>query len=273
MDFGLKGRHVAITGGASGVGLATAHLLGRGGARITVIDIRDGSVEAAVAELKAAGVDAVGFAADVCDADRMNAVAALSEDAQGPAKGLVACAGIAATARAEDLSAEEISRIVGVNTIGVFLSCQAYGRRMLASGGGAIVAISSVSGFGGQPGRTAYVASKHAVNGIVRSLAIEWGNRGIRVNAVAPNFIDTPMVRSSIPPKFLQSILGRTPLGRGAQPVDIAGPIGFLLSDVAGYMNGATLPVDGCLMAGFMTQQGGLDFASNSFIEKGIYSE
>ena len=152
--------------------------------------------------------------------------------------------------------------VLAVNLTGVFYTCRAVGRALLAGGGGAIVTIASISAKGGQAGRANYAASKWGLAGLTKTLAIEWGHRGVRVNAVAPNGVDTPMIRDGIPEDFLSGVmLDRTPLGRLAQPEEIAAAVAFLLSDEAAYVNGAVLELDGGLTAGFLTHRHGADLA------------
>jgi 3-oxoacyl-[acyl-carrier protein] reductase len=152
--------------------------------------------------------------------------------------------------------------VLGVNLTGVFFTCRAVGRVLLEQGRGAIVTIASITAKGGQPGRANYAASKWGLVGLTKTLAVEWGHRGVRVNAVAPNGVDTPMIRDGIPEDFLADVmLDRTPLGRLAKPEEIAAAVAFLLSDEAAYVNGAVLEVDGGLTAGFMTHRHGADLA------------
>ena len=164
--------------------------------------------------------------------------------------------------------------VVDTNLKGMFLSCQAVGKRLLAGRGGAIVNIGSVNSLGGFAGRANYCSAKFGVDGLTTVLAIEWGRRGIRVNAVAPNGVDTPLVRKGIPPGFLANVLEtRTPLGRMGRPEEIAAVVMFLLSDAASYVTGAMVPVDGGLTAGFYTNAQGADMASASLLAAGIYTE
>jgi NAD(P)-dependent dehydrogenase (short-subunit alcohol dehydrogenase family) len=156
----------------------------------------------------------------------------------------------------------------------MFLSCQAVGRRLLAAGGGAIVNVASVNSLGGFAGRANYCSSKYGVAGLTSVLAIEWGRRNIRVNAVAPNGVDTPLVRRGIPPGFVSDVLeNRTPLGRMARPEEISAVVLFLLSDAASYVTGAVVPVDGGLTAGFYTNRQGADLASAALLAGGVYTE
>ncbi len=166
---------------------------------------------------------------DVRDAEATEASIAALEAEFGPLTGLVTAAGLSRPAPAESMDEATWDLVVDTNLKGMFLSCQAAGRRMLAQGGGAIVNIGSVNSLGGFAGRSNYCSAKFGVSGLTEVLAIEWGRRGIRVNAVAPNGVDTPLVRKGIPPRFVEEVLNnRTPLGRMAQPGEIAAMVLFL---------------------------------------------
>jgi NAD(P)-dependent dehydrogenase (short-subunit alcohol dehydrogenase family) len=139
---------------------------------------------------------------------------------------------------------------------------------------GSIVLIGSVNSLGGQPGRMHYTASKHAVLGMVKNLAIEWGRRGVRVNGIAPGPVDTPLIRRNVPPTFFASVFeDRIPLGRLARGEEIASASLMLLSDAASFVNGAMLVVDGGMTAGPFTRRQGADFGSRRLLEAGLYEE
>lgn len=274
MDFGLAGRTVCVTGGASGIGLATVIALANDGARVAILDRSGEAVDVLCARLRSQGAEVSGDALDVRDATALRAAADRIEAILGPIEGLVAAAGVSGAARAEDLTDEEFTRVLDINVKGLFLSCQEVGRRMIARKRGAIVTIGSVNGAGGHPGRAHYVASKFAVRGITQNLALEWGRFGVRVNCVAPNLVDTPMVRTGLPGKFLTEVVyDRTPMGRMAQPSEIAGVALMLLSDAASFINGVFLPVDGGLTAGAFTHDQGADLSSTALLASGVYSE
>jgi len=273
LKFGLRGRLVAVTGGGSGIGRATCELLAADGATVVVLDRNRAGVDAAVSALHEAGAAAHGFAADVAAEDEVEHVVQEIEGTLGAVHGLVVSAGVSTAAPAETLALDEWVRVFNTNAAGAFICCQRFGSRMLARRAGSIVVVGSVDGLGGQPGRTAYASSKFAVHGLVHSLALEWGARGVRINAVAPSFVDTPMLRANIPPTFLEVVVDRTPMARLAEADDIAAAIMMLLSEASRFVNGVILPVDGGLLAGPFTRRSGSDLSSARLLEGGVYRE
>jgi NAD(P)-dependent dehydrogenase (short-subunit alcohol dehydrogenase family) len=196
------------------------------------------------------------------------------EETLGSIDGMVACAGISPPSAATEMSDEVWSRCLDVNLTGMFRSVRPVGQRMVARKRGAIVTISSVDGMGGHAGRAHYTASKHGVIGLTRALAIEWGRYGVRVNAIAPGVVDTPLLRANIPPDHLQyAMIDRVPMGRLARAEEQAGPTLFLLSDAASYVNGSVLTVDGGTSAGYFTRWNGADLGSRALLEAGAYGE
>jgi len=271
-SFDFSGHVVMVTGGASGIGLATAEALAAAGALVGVADLQPHAARDAVEAISRSGGQAMALPLDVRDAAATEAAVAELEARFGPVGGLVTAAGLSRPAPAESMDEASWDLVVDTNLKGMFLSCQAVGRRMLAHGRGAIVNISSVNALGGFAGRSNYCSAKFGVTGLTDVLAIEWGRRGIRVNAVAPNGVDTPLVRNGIPPSFVTEVLeNRTPLGRMAKPAEVASVVLFLLSDAASYVTGATLPVDGGLCAGFYTNRQGADLASAALLKAGVY--
>lgn len=257
----FDGRAYLITGAARGIGLAVARRLLAEGARIAAADLDTSGLAA----LGAGNSNVITASFDTRDAAATEAFVAEAVRAFGRLDGAVPSAGIARAAPAEAMSDALWGDVIGINLTGVFVTCRAVGRVLLERGAGAIVTLASITAKGGQPGRANYAAAKWGIAGLTKSLAVEWGHRGVRVNGVAPNGVDTPMVRDGIPPEFLAGVmLDRTPLGRLAQPEEIAAAIAFLLSDDAAYINGAVLEVDGGLTAGFLTHRHGADFASKA---------
>lgn len=274
VSFDFTGQVFLVTGGASGIGLATANALASAGACVGIADLQDESAAAAAKSIEAQGGKAIALPLDVRDGPGSADAIARLEDRFGPLFGLVTAAGLSRPAPAELMDEASWDLVVDTNLKGMFLSCQAAGRRMLAHGRGAIVNIGSVNALGGFAGRSNYCSAKFGVTGLTDVLAIEWGRRGIRVNAVAPNGVDTPLVRDGIPPKFLHDVLeNRTPLGRLGAPEEIASVVLFLLSDAAAYVNGATVRIDGGLCSGFYTNRQGEDLASASLLRNQVYAE
>ncbi|MEO8296237.1 MAG: SDR family NAD(P)-dependent oxidoreductase [Burkholderiales bacterium] len=273
MDFELADRVIVVTGGASGIGLAVARGAAQQKARIAIVDTSAEQAEAAVAELKGLGVQALSAVFDVRDVAAWAAAVERFEQGLGPVHGLVACAGISRPAPAEAMSEETWDAVLGVNLTGMFRSIQAVGRGMLARGQGSVVTIASTDGLGGHAARANYSAAKHGVVGLTRALAIEWGRRGVRVNSVAPGPVDTPLLHRNVPPDHVaNAMLDRVPLGRFSRASEQASACLFLLSEAASYVNGATLAVDGGLTSGFFTRWNGADYGSNAMLAAGLYA-
>jgi NAD(P)-dependent dehydrogenase (short-subunit alcohol dehydrogenase family) len=261
INFGLSSEIVCVTGGASGIGRACAHRLVEDGAKVAILDMAPDPVARVVDELRAKGGIAEGFTGDVRDAAIIASAVAHFEQSLGPVSALIGCAGTSRVGSAVEISERDFDLVMGVNVKGLFLCCQAFGRRMIAEGrGGSMVLTGSVDGLGGHAGRTHYVASKFAVAGLTKNLALEWGRHGIRVNCVAPTFVETPAVRQYTPADYLEEMVhSRTPMGRLASPEDVASASLMLLSQAAAFVSGVVLPVDGGLTTGFITRDRGAD--------------
>lgn len=244
---GVPGSALLVTGGGTGIGRAVALAACRSGAHVTVSGRRREVLEDTARAARAEGLELDIEVADVTSsasvADLIESVVARHDRLDG----VVNAAGIARSGPSEDVDDEEFLHVLDVNLVGAFRVSRAAGRVMLARGGGSIVHIGSLTSVGGFAGRAAYSVSKHGVIGLTRTLAAEWGASGVRVNAVAPGFVRTPMTDRAIERGVLDldAIERRTPLGRRAEPEDMVGPILFLLSDAAGYVNGACLVADG----------------------------
>jgi NAD(P)-dependent dehydrogenase (short-subunit alcohol dehydrogenase family) len=235
-----------VTGAAQGLGLATALRLGAAGFALCVVDRNP--PEAALRELAAAGVKAFACVGDVADPAFADTLAARVAGESGAASVLVNNAGISMIQRAEDTSLAQWSRVLEVNLTGPFLLCQALGRQMLAQGRGSIVNVASIAGIAGVSHRAAYNASKHGLVGLTRTLAAEWGGRGVRVNAVCPGWIKTEMDEADQGSGAYsdRDITDRVPMGRFARPEDVAEAIAFLAdAKASAFVNGVALPVDG----------------------------
>ena len=232
-----------VTGAAQGVGLATAQLLARGGYHVVLTDRQP--LDPVVDRLREEGLSAEGISGDIASADFIAELAACVATSDGAAEVLVNNAGISCIAPAETTSLEQWQTVMSVNLQAPFLLSQAFGRQMLARRSGAIVNVASVAGLGGVIHRAAYNASKHGLIGLTRTLAAEWGGRGVRVNAVCPGWIKTEMDAKDMGSGAYTDadIETRVPMGRFASPADVAEAIEFLAT--ASFVNGVCLPVDG----------------------------
>lgn len=258
---GLEEKIFFITGAARGIGFATAKLLGEYGAKVVLTDYSE-AVEQAAQSLRNNGVDAIGFQLDVRNVEEVEKVMEKVETEYGPVFGVVPAAGITQSGPAITMSQEAWQNVIDINLTGTFSVCRAAARKMLERKAGRIVMIGSVGSFGGQSGRVNYVATKWAIAGLTKSLAIEWGSNGLRVNAVCPNAVNTDMYKKGVPEEFSKNVIeDRVPYGRVAEVDEVAKAIVFLLSDAAAYINGVLLPVDGGLTAGFFTHRQGRDLA------------
>ncbi|MCV7031772.1 SDR family NAD(P)-dependent oxidoreductase [Mycobacterium sherrisii] len=224
-----------VAGGGSGIGLAVARRLRDDGLDVATIDLKPGD-------------DDLSFTADVTDRAQVDAALSGIRARLGPVAILVNAAGLDGFKRFSNLTFEDWQRVINVNLHGVFHTIQAVLPDMVEAGWGRIVNISSSSTHSGAPYMSHYVAAKSAVNGLTKSLALEYGPSGITVNAVPPGFIDTPMLRAAEKNGFLGDIeetIARTPVRRIGKPEDIAAACAFLVSEEAGYITGQLLGVNG----------------------------
>jgi NAD(P)-dependent dehydrogenase (short-subunit alcohol dehydrogenase family) len=231
-------KSAVVTGGAKGIGLGVVRELTREGWHCAILD-SDPAGQAVADELGGAFVQA-----DVTLPEELRAAFADLAARFGPIHGLVNSAGINRTGPSDQVLPEDWQRVLDVDLSGTFYACQAAFPHMAP--GSAIVNLASVFAMRALPGRVAYAAAKHGVVGITRVLAVEWAGRPIRVNAVAPSWTDTPLIRDQLAAGTLDlEVLDRVPMGRLAQVEDVVGAIVFLLGDKASFITGQTLYVDG----------------------------
>ncbi len=240
----LIGKVSLITGAAQGIGLATAKKFAQEGAVVVVCDIHAEAVNAAVAQCQAFGAQVEGHTMDVTQRDLVDAVVATVLARHGRIDVLVNNAGITQDARLQNMTQAQFDRVIDVNLRGVFHCAQAVANTMVAQGSGVILNASSVVGIYGNFGQTNYAASKFGVIGFTKTWSRELGPKGVRVNAVAPGFIATPIL-STVPEKVIAEMAQRVPLRRLGQPEEIANVYAFLASDEASYINGEVIEVSG----------------------------
>ena len=249
--YALDGKVALVTGGGDGIGRATAILLAAAGVRVAVLD-RDASRAARVVDrIEESGASALALAADVSDERQLEAAFAEADARFGSPDILVNNAGLAIRASATDMPLDDWNRVLGVNLTGMFLAARIAARRMAAAGGGAIVNTASIMGLsGGLYPNAAYQTTKGGIVNMTRALALEWVGDGIRVNAVAPGFVRTAFIEPlTSRPETMATIAQATPMGRLAEPEEIADAIVFLASSAARMITGVTLPVDGGFLA------------------------
>jgi NAD(P)-dependent dehydrogenase (short-subunit alcohol dehydrogenase family) len=252
-DRDFEGRAVLVTGGASGIGRASALQFASSGASVLVADI-DAAAARATAEAIAAetGGAVRSTAVDVADPAQVDAMVAATVDAFGSLDAAVNCAGTPGAYR--PLAEQELSdwdRTLAVNLTGTFLCLQSELARMAEAGKGAVVNVASAAGLMGFANLPGYVASKHGVVGLTKSVALEYARSGIRINAVCPGNVHTPMLEGFVGgnEKALQGMGKVTPIGRLAQPDEIAAAIVWLCSDAASFVTGTAMAVDGGVLA------------------------
>ncbi|MFW6162096.1 MAG: 3-oxoacyl-[acyl-carrier-protein] reductase [Planctomycetota bacterium] len=245
-DKDFAGKAAIVTGGGAGIGLAIARELARRGARVAVPDYAGESAEAAAAELRDLGAEALAFQADVTDAGRMAEVVEATIEAFGGVHILVNNAGITRDNLLLRMARDQWDAVIATNLTGTYVATHAVLRQMLRQRAGAIVSIASVIGLMGNPGQANYAASKAGIIGFTKSIAKEVASRGIRVNAIAPGYIATAMT-DQLDDETRQAILDNIPLPRLGEPDDVARAVRWLCSDEASYVTGVCLRVDGGL--------------------------
>jgi NAD(P)-dependent dehydrogenase (short-subunit alcohol dehydrogenase family) len=247
---GLEGSVALITGGGSGIGLATARALGAECARVVVAGLPDSPLEAAVRELHLDGIDALTVETDVRDPDDARRAVSAALDAFGRLDVLVNCAGTSAVSEVATMSEADWDRVFDTNVRGVFLMTRAALPALIAAGDAAIVNVASQLAFSAVAGFSAYCASKAAVVHLTRCLALELLPSGVRVNCVCPGAVDTPLLQRAFPDGIgpqgtLADLTAAHPIGRLGEPEEIAAAIRFLVSAESSFVVGAALVADG----------------------------
>lgn len=247
---GLSGKRVLISGGTSGIGLATAARFLDEGSRVFVGGLDSAEVSAALSSLGSAS----GLACDVSSAEDVSVFVDAAVSTLGGIDVLINNAGIAWREPFLEITADHWDRMIAVNLRGMFLVAQAVSRLMISQGsGGAIVNMSSTNGIGGEADYTHYNASKAGVLGLTRTMAVELGRHGIRVNALCPGYIDTPLnatISAALPDDFVSGYeRDHIPLGRPGRPEEVAAAYAFLASNDASFIHGAELVIDGGQLA------------------------
>lgn len=242
-SFRLDGKRALVTGGAGGLGLAAASALSQAGAHVTLADIAEGAVEEAAAAIRARGDAAEALVLDVTDIDAVRKAVA----AAAPFDILFNNAGTNRPAMMVDVKVEDFDYVFALNVRATFFVAQAVARRMIeAKRPGSIINTSSTMGHVGMSSRAIYSATKHAVEGFTKVMAIELAPHNIRVNTIAPTFVETPMTRPFFENKaFRDMVLAKIKLGRFGQLEEIAGAVLFLASNASSLMTGTSLMLDG----------------------------
>ena len=244
----LTNKTAAVTGGTRGIGLAIVKKYLENGANVVVMGSRKETVDKALAGLTEYEGRVMGLWPDLCDPEAVAEAFAAAKERFGSLDILANNAGISSRTRLYDYTVEEFGKILDINVKAVFVCSQAAARIMKEQGGGVILNTSSMVSIYGQPAGLAYPTSKFAVNGMTLSLARELGPFGIRVNAVAPGIIYTDMMKA-VPKEVIDPMIAQIPLRRVGQPEDIANAFVFLASDMASYITGVVLRVDGLARA------------------------
>jgi len=250
IDYQLNGKTAIVTGGVSGIGLAVAETLAASGARISVWDLKQEAVDATVAALRSQGAEAVGIALDVTDEAAVEAAVQRTVTELGGVHIAVNNAGIGGPAASSgDYPIDGWKRVVDVNLTSVFLCQRAQIQAMRAAGsGGSIINMASILGQVGYVGSTAYAAAKHGVVGLTQTAAWEHAADGIRINAVGPGFINTPLLEK-MDAKVRATLEGRHALKRLGSPQEVAALVAWLASDDASFATGAYYAIDGGYLA------------------------
>jgi NAD(P)-dependent dehydrogenase (short-subunit alcohol dehydrogenase family) len=239
------GKVALVTGAGQGIGRATALRLAREGAAVGILDRNPETTSETVNIIKEIGARALGLIADVSEPEAVSEQAQTLREEFGSLDVLVNNAGFDRPGGFLKIDAEDFRAVWGVHMLGAINCCHACGPLMIGQGDGRIVNVSSIYAKVGSKGESAYCSAKAGLIGLTKSLAREWGSKGVRVNAVLPGLTETPTIRDFMSPKFKDMMIADTPLGRAADPAEIASAIAFLASDDASFITGAALEVAG----------------------------
>ena len=255
MAADFDGRVALVTGAGGGIGLATAWAFATSGASVIVADRNEELVGTAVEDLRAAGHDAIGVMCDVTDSGQVEAMIGRAVGLYGRLDAAFNNAGVNSEAvEFLDTTEAEFERVINVNLRGVWNCMKGELRQMMRQGSGSIVNCSSIGGLKGSRGRSAYSASKHAVIGLTRSAALDYADKGIRINAVCPGMVrNTPMaavVTKNYDPDIVRRMVAQEPIGRFGEPEEIAAAVVWLCGPAASFMVGHAMAVDGGILAG-----------------------
>jgi NAD(P)-dependent dehydrogenase (short-subunit alcohol dehydrogenase family) len=247
----LEGKAGLVTGAAGGIGRGIAIELAREGAWVLVSDLAGEESRAAetIALIEQEGGSAAFHACDVTSGEQQDALVGAVVRERGRLDYAVNNAGIAVHGELTDMTDSDYDRVLAVNLRGIFLGMRAQVRQMVEQGGGAIVNMASVAGLTGVRLIGVYTASKHGIVGLTKNTAMEYGGRGVRVNAVCPNAIRTPLAEAS-PPEFVEALIAPQAIKRLGEPEEVGAAVAFLLSDKASFITGVALPIDGGYMTG-----------------------
>ena len=244
--FSLDGKIALVTGASGGLGRHFAQVLAAAGARVCAAARRMDKLTETVAEIEAAGGRAFGVDMDVTDKDSVSAAFGLIEEQAGPVTVVVNNAGIAGSKLALDLEEGDWDRVLDTNLKGAWTVAQAAAKRMAeAESGGVIVNIASVLGLRVSKGVVPYAVSKAGLIQMTKALALEWARHGIRVNALAPGYVETDLTRDYLATEAGRTLMGRIPQRRPAELAELDGPLLLLASDASSYMTGSVVAVDG----------------------------
>ena len=245
--FDLAGRVAVVTGAGSGLGQAVSIGFAEHGADLVCLDLNQGAAEATAALVRKKGRQAFASGCDVTELSQLESAVERAVDRYARIDVLFNSAGVTKRIPVQETVPDDWRWIVDVNLVGTFLACKAVGEIMMAQGKGSVINMASIAAFSGiGRGNTAYTASKGGVAALTRELAIEWASHNIRVNALAPVQIKTPLISAILDdPDTMSRLTAKIPMGRFGEPEELVGPAVFLASDASSLVTGVTLPVDG----------------------------